>query len=127
MGVGYVTLGANDLAKSAAFYDAVLGELGWSRGLSGERFIAWGSSPEAAGLGIIKPFDGKAATVGNGVMVALLAPSREAVERVWRKALALGGANEGDPGRRDGDVPGFYAAYFRDLEGNKLNVFLMES
>jgi predicted lactoylglutathione lyase len=73
-------------------------------------------------LCVIKPFDKKPATVGNGVMVALAARSKEQVDAVHRKALELGGKDEGAPGPR-GD--GFYAGYFRDLDGNKLNAFFM--
>jgi predicted lactoylglutathione lyase len=70
---------------------------------------------------IIKPYDGKAATVGNGVMVALAAESRDQVDRVYRQAIDLGAKDEGPAGPR-GDG-GYYAGYFRDLEGNKLSVF----
>ena len=68
----------------------------------------------------MKPFDGKAATVGNGVMVALGVDAREKVDRVHKKALELGAADEGAAGMRGN---GFYAGYFRDPDGNKLNVF----
>ena len=120
--VGYVTLGTNDMARGAAFYDALLESLGAKRLMEMETFILWGSSFEAAGVALAKPFDGNAATVGNGVMVALQAPSRDAVDAIHRKALELGGVDEGAPGPR-GD--GFYAAYFRDLDGNKLNAFFL--
>ncbi len=69
---------------------------------------------------MLTPFDGKPATVGNGMMVALVVDSTEKVDRVHAKALALGGKDEGPAGPR-GD--GFYAGYFRDLDGNKLYVF----
>ena len=58
--------------------------------------------------------DKRPATVGNGTMVALGAASREQVDAVHAKALELGGSDEGAPGQR---WPGFYAAYFRDLDG----------
>lgn len=118
--IGYVTLGTNDLPRAAAFYDTLLAELGARRTMDFGRGIAWGKSTDTPGLGIVKPFDGNAATAGNGVMVALAASSREEVDRVHRKALELGGKDEGPVGPR-GD--GFYAGYFRDLDGNKLNVF----
>jgi predicted lactoylglutathione lyase len=73
-------------------------------------------------VSVIEPFDGKPASVGNGVMVALAAGSRAQVDALHRKALELGGQDEGAPGPR-GD--GFYAGYFRDLDGNKLNAFFM--
>ena len=86
------------------------------------RGIAWGQSMDKPSLGILTPYDGKPATVGNGVMVALMVDSKEKVDRVWRKAIELGAKDEGPAGPR-GD--GFYAGYFRDLDGNKLNVFCM--
>ena len=120
--IGYVTLGTNDLPRAAAFYDALLAEIGARRLMELGRGIVWGVSWERPSLGVLTPYDGKPATVGNGVMVALVVDSREKVERVHRKALELGAKDEGPVGPR-GD--GFYAGYFRDLDGNKLNVFFM--
>ena len=121
--IGYVTLGTNDLHKGAAFYDSLLGEMGMGRMMENEQFIAWGVPGGGAGLGLTKPHDGQAATVGNGVMVALEAKDRTQVDRLHAVALANGGTDEGAPGER---WPGFYAGYFRDLDGNKLNAFVME-
>ena len=118
--IGYVTLGTNDLAKAAKFYDALLATIGAARFMESDRFIAWAVSPTTAGLGLIKPFDGQPATVGNGVMVALVLDSREKVNALYKKAIELGASDEGPPGPRG---EGFYAGYFRDLEGNKLNAF----
>ena len=120
--VGYVTVGTNDIQRAAAFYDALLAELGGQRFMQNERFVAWSNGGAGGAMSVITPFDGNAATVGNGVMVALRAPSKEAVNAIHAKALALGGKDEGAPGPR-GD--NFYAGYFRDLDGNKLNVFFM--
>ncbi len=120
--IGYVTLGTNDFARAAKFYDALLGTLGAKRAMDMETFIAWATAPGQPMLSIIKPFDGKAATVGNGVMVALAVDSRAKVDAVYKKAMELGAKDEGPVGPR-GD--GFYAGYFRDLDGNKLNVFFM--
>ena len=122
--IGYVTLGTNDLPRAAKFYDALLAEMGARRFMETDQFIAWSASPAAPGLGITKPFDGKAATVGNGVMVALELDAIEKVDRLHKKAMELGATDEGAPGPR-GDS-GFYAAYFRDLDGNKLNCFCMK-
>ena len=123
--IGYVTLGTNDFDRAAKFYDALLGEIGAKRLMEMDTFIAWATSPSAPAVSIIKPFDGNAATVGNGVMVALAVDSPEKVQKLHAKALALGGKDEGAPGPR-GDS-GFYAGYFRDLDGNKLNAFCMTS
>ena len=120
--IGYVTLGTNDLARAAAFYDALLGEMGAKRMMENEQFVAWSVKPDQPGLGVTKPFDKKPATVGNGVMVALMVDSTGNVDALHRKAMQLGGSNEGAPGPRG---EGFYAGYFRDLDGNKLNFFCM--
>ena len=120
--IGYTTLGTNDLARAARFYDALLAELGGKRAMEMEHFIAWAAAPGGGMVSVIKPFDGKPATVGNGVMVALAAKSKAQVDAIHRKALELGAKDEGAPGPR-GD--GFYAAYFRDLDGNKLNAFFV--
>jgi len=120
--IGYVTLGTNDLARSAVFYDAIAKELGTGRMMEGEQFIAWGTPGGGAGIGLTRPFDGRPATVGNGVMVALKVKDKAQVDRLHALALSLGGSCEGPPGQRG---EGFYAAYFRDLDGNKLNAFVM--
>ena len=121
--IGYVTVGTNDLARAAKFYDALLGEIGAKRVMEGDRFIAWGTSATAPALGLIKPFDGKPASVGNGVMIALAVDSKDKVSKLYDTAMKLGAKDEGKPGPR-GDG-GFYAGYFRDLDGNKLNFFCM--
>jgi catechol 2,3-dioxygenase-like lactoylglutathione lyase family enzyme len=120
--IGYVTLGTNDLPRAVAFYDRLLGLLGAKRTMEFDRGIAWGIDMKSPGVCVMKPFDGKPATVGNGVMVALAADSRDKVDAVYKLALEMGGTDEGKPGLR-GDT--FYAAYFRDLDGNKLDCFFM--
>ena len=120
--IGYVTLGTNDLPRAAAFYDAIAAEMGVGRMMEAANYVAWGVPGGAAGVAVMKPFDGNPATVGNGVMVALEAKDAAQVDRLHALALANGGTCEGPPGVRGG---GFYAAYFRDLDGNKLNAFTM--
>ena len=120
--IGYVTLGTNDLKRAAEFYDAIAAELGVSRMMEYETFIAWGKPGGGAGVGLTKPFDGNAATVGNGVMVAFECKDRAQVDRIYNLARSMGAPDEGPPGDRGG---GFYAGYFRDPDGNKLNAFIM--
>ncbi len=120
--VGYVTLGTNDSARAAKFYDELLGLIGAKRLMDFGPFIMWGTSMDKGCLAITPPNDKKAATVGNGVMVALRVDSKALVDAIYTKALELGGKDEGPAGPR-GD--GFYAGYFRDLDGNKLNAFFM--
>lgn len=121
--IGYVTLGTNDLDRAAAFYDALAKEMGTGRMMEWPGAIAWGTPGGGAGIGLTAPFDGKPATVGNGVMVALEAKDKAHVDRIYAVAMANGATDEGAPGPR-GDG-GFYAAYFRDPDGNKLNAFVM--
>ena len=120
--IGYVTLGTNDLKRAAKFYDELLALLGAKRAMELETFIAWAAAPNTPMVSVIKPFDKKPATVGNGVMVALVMDDKAKVDRLHKKALELGGKDEGAPGQRG---EGFYAGYFRDLDGNKLNAFFM--
>jgi catechol 2,3-dioxygenase-like lactoylglutathione lyase family enzyme len=123
--IGYITLGTNDLKRGAAFYDTLLAELGAKRMMEHPgQFVAWTTAVDQPGLSLTVPFDGQPASVGNGVMVALQADSREQVDRVYAQAIDLGAEDEGKPGLREG-IPGFYAGYFRDPDGNKLNVFHM--
>ena len=118
--IGYTTVGTNDLERAVAFYDSLLAEVGASRFMESERMVAWAVSPDKPAFSVCKPHDGKAATVGNGNMVALTVDSTELVDAVYAKALELGAADEGPAGPR---MDGFYGGYFRDLDGNKLNVF----
>ena len=129
--IGYVTLGSNDIPRTGAFYDAVLGEIGAKRQMDSKSFIAWSITPGTPMLGVIKPRDGESATAGNGVTVAIAVETRDDVDAVHRKAMELGAVDEGAPGLRGGtwvnradatpaSIPEFYGAYFRDPDGNKL-------
>lgn len=120
--IGYVTLGTNDMERGARFYDELLATIGAGRFMEMETFIAWATDPSQPALSITKPYDGNPATVGNGVMIGLIVDSTDKVKMVYDKAIELGATDEGEPGPR-GD--GFYAGYFRDLDGNKLNVFCL--
>jgi catechol 2,3-dioxygenase-like lactoylglutathione lyase family enzyme len=125
--IGYVTMGTNDLDKARGFYDALLGELGANRKMEFDSgFTLYGTSDRRPGIAVTRPYDGNPAAAGNGHMAALAMESREMVDRMHAKALALGGSDEGAPGLRSPEGPGaFYGAYFRDLDGNKLCVFRM--
>ena len=118
--IGYVTLGTRELARAEAFYTQLLGLLGAQPFFRSERGIGFGVAPDKPMLSILHPFDGEAASAGNGTMVALAASNPEQVQALHAKALELGGKDEGAPGARGGT---FYAAYFRDLDGNKLSAF----
>ena len=124
--IGYATLGTNDLDRALTFYDALLATAGGKRlmQMPDERKLTfYGAGADKPMLVIGRPYDGAAATAGNGTMVALAADSREQVDQVYAKAIELGGADEGGPGSRGPEQMGFYGAYFRDPDGNKLCVF----
>ena len=120
--IGYITVGTNDLDRACEFYDKLFAEIGGSRMMEEGGFVAWSSAAPGAAFSVTRPFNGEAATVGNGVMAAIGVASKEQVHQVYDRAIALGATDEGGPGPR-GD--NFYAGYFRDLDGNKLNVFVM--
>ena len=122
--IGYITLGTNDLERAGAFYDELLGTLGAKRVMTDERMLGWAISPADPMFSVIEPFDQAAATVGNGVMIALNVETPERVEAAYQKALALGAEDEGHPHDR-GSSMGFYGGYFRDLDGNKLVVYCL--
>jgi catechol 2,3-dioxygenase-like lactoylglutathione lyase family enzyme len=117
----YLTLGTNDVGRATRFYDAALAPLGYSRGETEDTEVGYSlPGDRRIRLWITQPYDGKPATVGNGTMVALFAPSREAVDAFHKAAVAAGGTDEGTPGLRPYG-PTFYAAYVRDPDGNKLS------
>jgi catechol 2,3-dioxygenase-like lactoylglutathione lyase family enzyme len=119
MMLSHITVGVTDVARAAGFYDAVLGELGVARGKSGETFAGWGR-PHEGSFFVTRPFDNGRTNPGNGVSVSFLAPSRDAVDRFYAKAIALGARDEGKPGLRPHYHANYYAAYVRDFDGNKV-------
>jgi predicted lactoylglutathione lyase len=122
--IGYTLVGTNDLDRAKRFYDALFGEIGVPRMMEMESMCAWGASMDRPAFGVTRPYDGKAATVGNGTMIALVVDSRDKVDRLHAMAIGLGGKDEGAPGvRGEEGAQAFYAGYFRDLDGNKLCAF----
>lgn len=120
--IGYVTLGTNRFDEAAKFYDELFATIGAGRAFDTESFIAWSTGPKSSAISITRPYDKQPATVGNGVMVAISMRSNDEVDAFYSKAIELGGTDEGEPGTR---LDNFYAGYFRDLDGNKLNAFCM--
>jgi catechol 2,3-dioxygenase-like lactoylglutathione lyase family enzyme len=120
--LGYVTIGTNDLPRAVEFYEAIAKEMQTPRLMEFPTFIAWAHADGPPGFAVTLPYNKEKATVGNGMMVALKAKDPAQVKRIYDLALKMGGTDEGPPGDRGG---GFYAAYFRDLDGNKLNAFCM--
>lgn len=123
--LSHVHIGITDFDRAFAFYQGVMAELG---------LVVKFSEPEIPWAGwmrpgvdrplflIGRPYNGQPASPGNGNMVALLAPSRAAVDRCYAKAIASGATSEGTPGLRPRYHPNYYGAYFRDPDGNKLCV-----
>ena len=115
--ISYMTVGSNKLEAAKAFYDDLLGTIGM-KGVydhpSGGRLYRG----KGTGLfGVLGPYDGNPACVGNGMMGGFDFETREEVDAFHARAIELGGSCEGGPGER---MPGAYFAYFRDLDGNKL-------
>ena len=122
--IGYVTIGMNDARKSGQFYDAVFGAIGSERKFEDGGWLGYGPRDvESHSVYVRPPHDGKPATVGNGTMIAFVAPSKDAVDKAYRAGLANGGTDEGAPGPRPADSTSFYGAYLRDPTGNKICVF----
>jgi|TARA_B100000315_G_scaffold57696_1_gene52140 predicted lactoylglutathione lyase len=117
--ISFVMVGSNNLEKSSKFYDAVFVHLGIKKVTTTERYIGYGHSndPNEVKFYITKPYNKKPATIGNGTMIALLAESNEAVDKLHATALENGAVDEGSPGIRE---DGNYYAYVRDLDGNKI-------
>ena len=120
--IGYVTVGTNHLMQAVRFYDELLAIIGINRLWMHDSMAAWGPSREQSTLCVTTPFDNNPAIAGNGVMIALKVDNQEQVRALLAKAIELGSQNEGDPGPR-GDH-GFYGGYFRDLDGNKMSVYV---
>ena len=115
--LGFLMLGTNDLEKATCFYENLLNEIGASKEFDREDLVGWRFGEGTSMFCITKPFDKNLATVGNGTMVAFKAANPNEVDTLHAKALLIGGTNEGKPGLRE---DGFYASYFRDLDGNKV-------
>jgi catechol 2,3-dioxygenase-like lactoylglutathione lyase family enzyme len=123
--ISHVFLGTGDFDRAFAFYSKLMAELGLTLKFcdADKPWAGWVSKTAPRPIFVVgAPFDGNPNAPGNGQMVALLAPSREAVDRSHATALALGGMCEGEPGLRPHYHPDYYGAYFRDLDGNKLCV-----
>ncbi len=117
----HVTVGTNDISRATQFYDPVLATLGCTRRYETETYVGYGRAPDGEpAFWVVPPFDGKAATVGNGTHVALNAATRAAVDAFHAAALAHGGSDEGEPGLRPHYHADYYGAYVRDPDGNKL-------
>lgn len=120
--IGYTMVGTGDLPRALGFYDPLMAQMGlepcWRDGLS----ASWGRKDDdtVARFFIGYPFDGGSASVGNGAMTAFLLEDAATIDRLFELAMAHGGSDEGRPGLRPRYGEGFYGAYVRDPDGNKL-------
>lgn len=126
--IAYVTVGADDIAAAKRFYSAFLPDLGYlltesAAGLSYVLPTEAGKSPALPDFYVKPTFDGRAASAGNGVMIAFEAGNQAQVRKLHAAALAAGGSDEGQPGFREIYSPQFYVSYLRDPQGNKIAVF----
>ncbi|MCZ8262102.1 MAG: VOC family protein [Beijerinckiaceae bacterium] len=119
----HITLGTNDLARAKAFYDAVIGPIGYPMIHDESAHDTYGYGPETPGapsFWILRPLNRQAATFGNGTTIGFVVTRRALVDRFHAAALAAGGTCEGLPGLRPQYHADYYGAYVRDPDGNKL-------
>jgi len=119
--ISHTTLGTNNLAQAESFYFGILSTIGGTQLFKSDKVIFWAFEGSDTKLAITVPFNGEAATFGNGNMTALSLNSESKVDEVFAIALRLGAISEGEPGQRNGGA--YYGAYFRDLDGNKIAIF----
>ncbi|WP_211442059.1 VOC family protein [Collimonas humicola] len=122
--ISHVFVGVTDFQRAFRFYSALMKELDLQLKFCDARpWAAWMAAGHARPLFIIgAPYNGASAAAGNGQMIALLAPTRAAVDAAYGLALQHGGSCEGPPGLRLEYHPHYYGAYFRDADGNKICV-----
>lgn len=118
----HMMFGTHNLPRAIAFYDAVLRPLGIERVPSKwQTWSAWQRAGETTRFWVGRPYNGLPASWGNGTMVAFMAHSHASVDAAHAAALSAGGLDEGAPGPRPNFAPGYYGAYVRDPDGNKMH------
>ena len=124
----HVSVGVHDVERAAKFYDPVLKTLGYKRVMEFLPYaIAYGESRERPEFWIGRPHNQQPPSSGNGVHVAFLAKTRQAVSKFHDAALKAGGSNNGEPGPRPDYGPSYYGAFIYDLDGNKIEAMLIEA
>lgn len=120
--IGYTMVGTTDLKRAERFYDPLMALIGQERCYCDEQVVSWGRRDDDRAPRFFTgyPFDGNGASVGNGTMTAFLVESANVIDRMFEMAMERGGREEGKPGFRPQYGDGFYAAYVRDPDGNKL-------
>lgn len=120
--IGYTMLGTRDLARAVRFYGPIFKKMGVERCFHDDQVSSWGDPKDetAPRFFICTPFDGAAASVGNGAMTAFLISEPQQIDEIYEIVMQHGGSDEGAPGFRPQYGDGFYGAYVRDPDGNKL-------
>ena len=120
--IGYTMVGTRDLDRSIRFYDPLFSEMGWDQCWRDQQSASWGDKANETAPRFLTayPFDQQPAGVGNGAMTAFLVKGPAMIDRLFEIAMRMDGSDEGKPGFRPHYGAGFYAAYVRDPDGNKL-------
>jgi catechol 2,3-dioxygenase-like lactoylglutathione lyase family enzyme len=127
----HVSVGVRDMPKARGFYETTMAAIGCRllhqvKDEEGKpTALGWGRLfPE---LWINVPLDGREEMPSNGAHVALFAADKAAVDLFHSVALSVGGSDDGAPGYRREYQPGYYAAFVRDPDGNKLEVVWLDT
>lgn len=122
--IDHVSVGVTNMKRSKAFYDAALAPLGitpiFPVEIGGQLVGVGYGEGEKPTFWIQLPINGQPATLGNGVHIAFLAPTRACVDAFFLAALEQGGVEDGRPGLRTEYHPDYYGAFVRDPDGNKI-------
>ena len=114
----HIFVGADDVAVSKKFYDAVLGAIGVPEGKADPKGRVFYRTKTGM-FGLTKPIDGKAATHANGGTIGFACESPEQVKAFHDAGVANGGKSIEDPPGPRGDGK-MHLAYLRDPYGNKI-------
>ncbi len=120
--IGYTMVGTTDLERALRFYDPLFEEMGLEQCWRDAQSVSWGDASNAHAPRFFAgyPFDGLTPSAGNGTMTALRVKDVATINRLHSIALRNGGQDEGEPGYRPHYGEGFYGAYVRDPDGNKI-------
>ncbi|MCH1530785.1 MAG: VOC family protein [Gammaproteobacteria bacterium] len=114
---GYISVGTNNLESAKKFYDYVFGKLDKKSFKGNDRSYFYYFMSTKTYFAVFSPYDGNAATVGNGSMTGITFDSPEEVDEIYNRAIEAGATCEGAPEQK---METFYGGYVRDLDGNKL-------
>ena len=116
--IHHISIAVRDLAAGARFYEAVLQTIGYAKIIVRETTVGFGKTYPDFWINL-RPAMTTPDPEG-GVHVCLRAPNAESVQAFHSAALEAGGASDGAPGPRPEYTPGYYAAFIRDPDGNRI-------